>query len=240
LFGRGIVEPVDDMGRHNPPSHPELLDELAAYFSATGFDLNRLIRTLTRTQAYQLSSRSYKHEAQASESNRAADAAADDRPELFARMAIKSLTADQLYDCLAEAVRRREQPATGAVQVVGDRVIDRGRQEFVSKFRAPTQGATDYQSGIPQALTLMNGTSIRQATDLVQGDLLTALDAPFFTNERRVQVLFMSTLSRLPSDEEREKFVQYVAGGGATGNGRQALGDVLWALLNSAEFVLNH
>ncbi len=226
LFGQGIVNPVDDLGGHNEPSHPELLDELATYFVETGFDVDRLIRTLTFSRAYQLSSQSSPDE--------------EDQPALFARMAIKTLTAEQLYDCLAEAMRRREAVATTQSAFAINRGINQNRQAFLAKFRAPTQQATEYEAGIPQALTLMNGTNIRQATDLAQSDLLVALDAPFFTDERRVEVLFLSTLSRPPNDEEREKFIQYVESGGSNGNSRQALGDILWALLNSAEFVLNH
>lgn len=226
LFGRGIIHPVDDLGSHNPPSHPALLNELAAYFVRTGYDLNCLVRTLTATRAYQLSSQS--------------PAGAEERPELFARMAIKSLTAEQLYDCLLEAMRRREQSQQGMQQFSVGRGFDQNRQAFLARFRAPTQGATDYEGGIPQALTLMNGANIRQATDLAQSDLLVALDAPFFTSERRVEVLFLSTLSRQPTSEERAKFVSYVAEPPAGTNSRQALGDILWALLNSGEFVMNH
>lgn len=227
MFGRGIVDPVDDLGAHNTPSHPELLDDLATYFSQTGFDMNLLIRTLANTQAYQRSSRS--------------EPGAEHRPELFARMQIKSLTAEQLYDCLQEAMRRREPRAQGQqVRFAGARNFDQNRQAFLGKFRAPTQGATDYEAGIPQALTLMNGSIIREATDLGRSDLLVALEAPFFTDAERVEVLFLSTLSRMPTDEERAKLVPYVEIGGATKDRRKALGDVLWALLNSAEFVLNH
>jgi len=221
LFGRGLVHPVDDLGKHNTCAHPELMAELAEYFVRTGYDLNCLVRTLTRTKAYQLSSRS--------------PPGADDRPELFARMSIKSLTAEQLYDCLLEAMRRRES-AQGQQLVLANRGIDASRQAFLNRFRAPTQGVTEYEGGIPQALTLMNGVSIRQATDLRQSDLLLALDAPFFTTEQRVEVLFLSTLSRRPGSDERTKFVGYVE----DANNREALGDVLWALLNSAEFMLNH
>ena len=223
LFGRGLVHPVDDLGRHNASAHPELMSELAEYFVRSGYDLNRLVRTLTQTKAYQLSSRS--------------PPGAEDRPELFARMSIKSLTAEQLYDCLLEAMRRRESasPAPPSALVL-NRGLDATRQAFLMRFRAPTQGATEYEGGIPQALTLMNGTNIRQATDLKQSDLLGALDAPFFTAAQKVEVLFLSTLSRPPRSEERAKFVAYVEQAG----NRQALGDVLWALLNSAEFMLNH
>lgn len=230
LFGRGLVDPVDDLGEHNLPSHPELLNELARDFAETGFDLKRLLRSLALTRAYQLSSESA-----------FGGLDADDRPELFARMAIKSLTAEQLYDCLAEAMRRVESVnntfASPQVAFVG---VDQNRQQFLNKFRAPTQGATDFQSGIPQALTLMNGTMIRQATNLQQSDILIALEAPIFTDDERVEVLFLSTLSRPPDATEREKFASFVKSGGTEGDRRRALGDVLWALLNSAEFVLNH
>jgi hypothetical protein len=225
LFGRGLVQPVDDLGDHNPPSHPELLDELAKYFAETGFDVRNLVRTLTATLAYQLSSQS--------------EAGAPDRPELFARMAIKSLSADQLYDCLTEAMRRRSNVA-GGNQMAGFRGFDGGRQSFLAKFRAPTQGATDYESGIPQALTLMNGRVVREATDVANSDILIALDAPFFNDEERVETLFLSTLSRLPGDDERAKFVAYAKKGAGAKERRKALSDILWALLNSAEFALNH
>lgn len=219
LFGRGIVNPVDDFGTHNLPSHPKLLNELAHEFAHSGYDLKWLLRILTRTRAYQMSS--------------ASDSQSEDQPELCARMAIKSLTAEQLYDCLAEATRRREETGT-------TRRYDQNRQVFLEKFRAPTQGLTEYEAGIPQALTLMNGTLIRRATDLGQSDLLVAINAPFFTNEQRVEALFLSTLSRYPHPNERDKILKYVEKGGTAGDSQKALGDVLWALLNSAEFVLNH
>ena len=224
LFGRGIVDPADDIGAHNEPSHPELLNEMAEYFVETGFDLDRLIRTLAFTRAYQRSSQTTGEEVPA---------------ELFAHMAIKSLTAEQLYDCLAEGMRKSAS-ATTQQTGIGFRGFDQNRQVFLLKFRAPTQGATEFESGIPQALTLMNGTMVRQATDLRQSDILVSLQAPFFTDEGRVETLFLSTLSRFPSDEERAKFIPYVESGGPDKNKEQALGDVLWALLNSAEFILNH
>jgi hypothetical protein len=221
LFGRGIVEPVDDLGGKNAPSHPELFDELATYFADTGFDLDRLIRTLAATRAYQLSS--------AGEG--------EDRPELFARMAIKSLTADQMYDCLQDAMRRREFSAYGGQQVQFAGGFDQVRQQFLARFSAPGQGTTEFQSGIPQALMLMNGQVIVQATDLQQSDLLGALDAPFLSDDDRLEILFLSTLSRFPTDEERPGVLAHLEN---ASNKRQALSDVLWALLNSAEFALNH
>ncbi len=218
LFGRGIVNPVDDLGDHNAPSHPQVLDELTAYFIATGFDVRTLLRTLAATKAYQLSSES------------AADA--PDRPELFARMAIKTLTAEQLYDCLLEAMRKREGANQFAGQAVGFRGFDQNRQAFLAKFGVSSQATAEYEAGIPQALTLMNGRLVREATDLAQSDILVAMDAPFFADEaERVETLFLSTLSRMPTDQERGKFVTYVERRAAENQRRRALGDVLWALL---------
>ncbi len=90
LFGTGLVDPVDDLSDANPPSHPELLDELARQFAAHGYDLKFLLRALTATRAYQLSSD-------------ATSTTSQDDPRLFARMAVKGMTADQLFDSLAQA-----------------------------------------------------------------------------------------------------------------------------------------
>jgi hypothetical protein len=89
-------------------------------------------------------------------------------------------------------------------------------------------------------LTLMNGALVREGTDMARSDILLSLDAPFFTDEQRVETLFLAALSRMPSEHERSKFVEYVAGRQSPTERNAALGDVLWALLNSAEFTLNH
>jgi hypothetical protein len=227
MFGRGIVNPVDDLGDHNEPSHPQLLEDLAKYLVDTGFDVRNFLRMLAATKAYQLSSES------------AADAA--DRPELFARMAIKTLTPEQLYDCLTEAMRKRETTNQFGGQTVGFRGFDQGRQSFLSKFGTGGQSISEYEAGIPQALTLMNGRLVRDATDIGNSDILASLDAPFFAGEAdRVETLFLSTLSRFPSEQERDKFVTYAERRANEGQRRKALSDILWALLNSAEFALNH
>lgn len=224
MFGRGIVEPVDDMGSHNLPSHPQLLDELAAWFVETGFDLRELYRVLANTEAYQLTS----------ETDSDAESAKVP-PEAFARMAIKNLSAEQLYDALARATLQHD--AAGQPGQLATRLDDPVRQVFVARFRSPVSRPTEFQSGIPQALTLMNGSTVSSATDLMQSPLLQSLEAPFFTPQQRVEVLFLATLSRLPYADERESFVDYVSN---AQDKPRALSDVTWALLNSAEFTLNH
>lgn len=225
LFGRGLIDPVDDMRDGNPPSHPEVLEELTNYFIDSGYDIRELFRTLARTRAYQLSSE-----------------AAGEAPkhELFARMSIKTLSADQLYDSLLKVMRRQRGQNTMTEEQAALMGLDPERQLFRAKFQSPKSGGPELESGIPQALTLMNGAQIVEATDLEKSGLLAALEAPFLSDEERVEALFLSSLTRLPTEQESVVLSTYLENGGANHNRREALSDVCWAILNSAEFSLNH
>lgn len=225
LFGRGIVDPPDDMGAHNPPSHPELLEELAEYFRETGYDVRRLVQTLAGTRAYQLSSQPSETEPRPSNA--------------FAEMPVKSLTAEQLYDSLATATCKL-QPANNGGQTFGlNRILDRDRQAFLGSFRAPSNDVTDYQLGMTQALTMLNGTLTNEAGNAERGDLLGAMDAPFFTDNDRIETVFLAAFARRPSQQELRRYERFLATAETDEEKRQALGDLLWALLNSSEFTLN-
>jgi hypothetical protein len=178
------------------------------------------------TSAYQLSSRS--------EDNDPA------RGLHFAQMNIKSFTAEQLYDSIAVATRQETSLAGAADQSGLVRFSDISRQGFIEQFRAPAGQATDYHAGIPQALALMHGGLVHNATDMATSGLLKSLAAPFLTDEQRLDALFLSTLSRYPTDSERELMEGPVATAKTEAERQQALGDILWALVNSAEFTLNH
>ena len=205
----------------NPSLCPEVLDELAGYFVATDFNLRDLFRVIVNSQTYQLTSRSLE----------------DDPASTlhFAQMNIKSFTAEQLYDSISVATRL-EPLGTDDGSLM--RFANNGRQAFLEQFRAPPGQVTDYQAGIPQALTLMNGGLMQSATDLRSSGILKSLEAPFFTNEQRVDTLFLATLSRLPDEAERQEMLDYVLAD--EGERQQRFSDVLWVLLNSAEFTLNH
>jgi hypothetical protein len=226
LFGRGLVEPADDMRPANEPIAPAVLDTLSRDFAASGFDLRRLMRAIVLSKTYQLSSRS-----------------ADSDPSrmlFFAQMNIKSFTAEQLYDCIAVATRQAATPDDRSRVAGLERFGDISRQAFIAQFRAPDGKATDYHGGIPQALTLMHGALIHNATDMVSSGLLKSLSAPFFTDEQRLDTLFLSTLSRHPETAERDVMLNSIRTARSEAERQQALGDVLWALLNSAEFTFNH
>lgn len=232
LFGRGLVEPVDDMRPANPAIAPEVLDTLSRDFAASGFDLRRLVRALVLTDAYQMASREDTSDKGAGDPSRGL---------VFAAMNVKSLTAEQLYDSITVATGkvalggRTMGPQTGLM-----RYDDMSRQSFIEQFRTAPGQATDYQAGIPQALTLMHGGLIHGATDVAASGLLKSLAAPFFTDDQRLETLYLATLSRYPDDDERAVLVAEMKQATNTAERQQVLGDVLWALLNSAEFTLNH
>jgi hypothetical protein len=230
LFGTGLIDPVDEMvGTENNASHPEVLDELAREFAAHKFDLKWLLRALTATRAYQLSSaRSHKSQ---------------DDPRQFARAALRGLTPEQLYDSVAQATGYQGGPAGRG---------GNARTEFATKFGNASDKPTEVQTSILQALTLMNGQLVAGATTLRSSETLAAVaDAPFLDTPGRIEVLYLSTLSRKPTQRELARLVKYVDGGGAAAGSaarpaekeeryNQALADVFWVLLNSGEFFLNH
>jgi hypothetical protein len=229
FFGIGITEPIDEPSPENPPSHPELLDELARQFIAHKYDQKFLMRAILASQTYQLSS--------------AATDPTQNEPRLFARMAVKSMSAEQLYDSLTVATgfQDRPNPAQPAF-------IQSARADFLTKFNTVSDKRTEHQTSILQALSLMNGklttemVRTAESKDLVQTlTLIAVLDAPFLdTPAKKIETLYLAALSRKPRPEELERFVKYVGGGGPSGDAKKAYADVFWALLNSSEFVLNH
>jgi hypothetical protein len=236
FFGTGLIDPVDELvGGESKESHPELLDELARGFATHQFDLKYLIRAITASKAYQLSS------------------AATDKgqvdPHLFARMPLRGMTPEQLFDSVAEAIGYTEDVPENNALVIRLQP-NTPRAQFVAKFGGQTDKATESQTSILQALSLMNGRFIADATslDARRSPRLSAiLDAPFMTTATRVETLYLATLSRKPTPREGERMIRYVETGGDVRTDQPtqeqknaALADVYWVLLNSSEFVVNH
>jgi hypothetical protein len=218
LFGSGIVNPIDDMHDERVPSHPELLAELSKQFAANGFDVRYLYRAVCNSAAYQRTSK---------------PVAGNERDTvLFSHMNIKVLTPEQLYDSLTAVLGepgRAGGMGKGAANGKGGPQTP--RTQFVNFFDpGETAKATDYENGIPQALRLMNHpytarTSLPVARELAKGE----------SKEKAIEKLYLATLSRRPTVAETAKLTGYVGGHSA-----DSYGDILWALLNSSEFGLNH
>lgn len=221
MFGLGIVNPVDGFGEMNEPKSQELLDSLSGYLVESNFDLRAVFRAIALSRAYRLSS--------------GAESVDAKRHEWFAQMNVKTLTAEQVYDCITVATMLTAGGTEDGFNL--SRVGNTSRDQFISLFRTPAGRTTEYHGGIPQALTLMNGSLIQGATGLSTSGLLKTLDAPFLSDDQRIEVLYMATLSRKPSQSEWQTLKAYVA---EASEAKEAYADILWTLLNSAEFTMNH
>ncbi len=224
FFGVGLVENPDGPGDENPADHPELLNELASAFIANKYDVKFLIRAITASQTYQRSSA-------------VSDPSHKDARQ-FARMPLRGLSPEQLFDSLAVATEYQDTtPADPRAALRGGGGSPRA--QFVAKFAAQDQ-KTDYQTSILQALYLMNNDFINDRTSLKKNRTLATLAEQRTSTARKIESLYLVVLARKPRPEESERFIKYVDAGGAAGDQKKALADVFWVLLNSPEFLLNH
>ncbi|HUQ70741.1 MAG TPA: DUF1549 domain-containing protein [Planctomycetaceae bacterium] len=226
MFGKGIVDPVDDFGTQHPAKSPLLLDLLAGHLANSQFDLRELFRAIALSRAYRLSS--------------GAATADPHRVEWFAQMNVKTFSAEQVYDCMTVAALLDTAPTADPYSFNIARYGNSDRELFLQQFRTPAGRSTEYLGGIPQALTLMNGKLIEDATGLSSSGLLKSLEAPFFTNKQRIEVLYLAALSRHPRPAEWDVLNGYVSSQAKGSELQESLADILWALLNSAEFTMNH
>jgi hypothetical protein len=214
FFGRGIVNPVDDMHAANLPSHPELLDQLSQRFAESGFDLKLLCRAIVSSQTYQQTSRP--------------GTETDAEAKLFARMSIKSLSAEQLYDSLVAILGP---PAKGA----GVDARLGARHEFCQSFAADGDpDPTRYDRGIPHVLRLMNSP---QFAGRNLAALVSRLEADRRSPDDLAEQLFVTILSRRPTAAEMNTVSAHLQSGESP---QAAARELAWALLMSSEFSLNH
>ncbi|MCA9017388.1 MAG: DUF1553 domain-containing protein, partial [Planctomycetaceae bacterium] len=226
FFGRGIIDPVDDFSSTNRASHPELLNLLATRFQEHQYDLKYLIREITNSQTYQLSSR----QTDPSQS----------RVEWYGKMPTRGLTAEQIFANLVQATGFFRQTTESNPLLIGSGA-DTPQAEFYELFKSDSENQLDPKASILQALALMNGSFITNATSLEQSDVFTAIvDFPEISVEKKIEAFYLSTLSRFPTETESARLTAYVSAEKSDENRTHAYSDLFWALLNSSEFLLNH
>jgi hypothetical protein len=228
FLGRGLVDPVDDMRETNPPANPELLDALAKDFVQHKFDVKHVIRTICNSRTYQLS-------AEPNEYNQ------HDRQN-YARFYGKRMIAEVMLDSVDEVCGTRTRFNKMSKQA---RAIDLPHENFGSYFldvfdrpprSSPCECARSAGASLSQVLHLMNSSELEDKIAAGEGRIAKLLKdkAPA---DKAVEELYLAAFARFPTAEEKQRSVEYVQ---KQKDPRRALEDVLWALLNSREFMFNH
>jgi hypothetical protein len=228
FLGVGVVDPVDDVRVSNPPSNPDLLDQLAQHLTDYKYDVRKLVKDVVSSAAYQRSSKPN---------------ASNGGDKLnFARAQVRRVRAEVLLDAISQITEtpnkfqglpigaRAVQIADGAVSNYFLTTFGRAKRESVSSSEVKTD------PNLSQALHLMNGDAINDR--IRRGRVVERLIADGKSNDVIVTDLFMRVFGRHPLAAEKDAVLKALASDPAS---RQAvLEDAFWALLNSKEFVFTH
>ncbi len=228
FFGKGLLDPVDDLTGSQDQVLPPLLDLLAQKFIQSNFDLRYLMEAMVRTRVYALGN--------------SLDDDADRRTHAerwFAAHPLRPFTAEQVLHSLQRATALEDEKL---VRAKGEE-FEAARRKVLEKFRYvfnDDEGGSEdrFAASIPQALFLMNGNLTNDETKLRKSKMLDdILDEARADRERQRQV-FLATLGRLPTQREAERLGRLVKG--SAGGNKRGIEDLFWALLNSTEFLTNH
>jgi len=220
FFGRGFVNPLNDFGDHNAPSHSDLLSDLAEELAVSNFDLKHLIRSICLSETYQRTSKVR---------------TGNEHPggeTLFARMPSKVLPPEELYDALCVALEVTELAPPQDPKKKNAKPAS-PRSDFVKFFRSPGEvdDPAELKLGIPHVLKLMNEGIFNSG-----GKVVERVEATAKTPEEAIDALFVAVLARHADTAERKKFAEFVA---AQPTPRAGYNRVVWVLINSTAFSLN-
>jgi hypothetical protein len=225
---RGLVEPVDDQRATNPATNPALLDVLAKDFADSGYDVKRLTRTILRSRVYGLSS--------APRPENAADR------QNFARHYPQRLAPHVLLDAIDMATGHTTKfqqfaDLTRAIQLPNEFEQNDFLDIFGrSKRDTPCVCETRLEPNLSQVLFLLFSPEVQQALSHPEGQVAQWVKSNKPTPEV-VDELYLRTVSRLPAERDRQEAAALIDG---AMNRQAAVEDLLWTLLNSKEFLLNH
>ncbi|GAB4138542.1 MAG: DUF1549 and DUF1553 domain-containing protein [Planctomycetaceae bacterium] len=230
FFSRGIVEPEDDMRETNPPSNPELLDKLAQHFLDSNFDMKSLIRVICRSKTYQLSSFPNEYNMKDKQN--------------FSRYYPKRLTAEVLYDAFHQVTGTSENyrglpKGTRALQLPDPSV----GPYFLKVFGQPQADTAcecerSQEANLAQSLHLLNSNEVQQKISTSAGRVSALANDKKRSHEDKVRELYRWVYSREPVPDELKIALAHIAKHDK--NVKIAYEDIVWALINTKEFLFNH
>ena len=223
FFGKGFCNPIDDFNEQNQVANPELLAELGKKFKHYGYDLKKLIRWMCNSEAYSLSVVANK---------------TNDKVEhevFFSRMLLKALSPEQIFESLMVATQSEQAKDAKKQQ------MDRWLGSLVQTFGDDEGNEVSFNGTVVQALIMMNGQDINEAISRDKGTVSWALTKGR-TWRPAINDLYLAALNRPVGNQEFLRILQKMRlrPGFRDKNPRAPLEDMLWALLNSNEFMLNH
>jgi hypothetical protein len=241
FFNRGLIEPEDDMRESNPPANPALLDALAESFIKSGYDLKQLIRTITTSTSYQLSAVPNEHNAV-------------DRQN-FSRYYPKRLQAEVLLDAINAVLGSKSSfegmPAGTRAIALPDNSFN-ASSYFLTVFGRPEGSSAcecerTQESSLAQSLHLINSPDIQKKLTDDKGRAAVLSKDESRSDEARLTEAYQWITSRQPSPHQLQIGLDHIAkrtkdktGEEAASAKRQAYEDILWALINTKEFLFNH
>jgi hypothetical protein len=239
LFNRGLVDPEDDIRDTNPPSHPELLDALSLDFVKSGFDLKHLLRTLANSSAFQLDSAPNSHNAS--------------EAQYFSRFYARRLSAEQLLDAVnllaGTSDNWANQPtSTKAVQLPDNSYNTGGILREFGRPDSSTACTCERQSNasLGQSLLLATSEQVQNKLAHPSGTAKQLADDKTRPDDEKLDALYLSAYGRHPLPDEAARAKAHLLKATAHTQTDPALTlrrcweDILWALISSGEFLLNH
>ncbi len=212
LIGRGLFVDVENLDTARPEQR-QLLDQFGARFAADGFDVRRLTAAICKSNWYQAISQ-----------------AEPNASEAFYRP-LKAASPGQVFNALEQSLHL----PISRIDARSPRWSGT-RLELINRLQESGQRTPDdYSAGIPQALLLMNGPMTQAATSPDNSRLLRAIiDAPFLDKSQQVDTLYLAILSRRPTRDETVAIEQLLSKQSSS----EGMSNLVWALINSPEFVL--